>query len=304
VTRVVRAAFPLALITALAWVASSWAKDAAVSGDTTTTNLSAFGGQLAWSRESPKGVHRLVSYSTKPTLLGPPRPMDISVRTSDSPFDPDVGVSSRGEPRVVYTRCAGVSGRNCDVYQFDGKKQAKLKGVSTERCSEFAPSIWRGIVAFARSGPRGCDGLYLKGRGPPLRLDHRIPADTDITRNQVAYLHIPKPSRTIIRVFSLSKGGGRSHVVVAGLRAEGERTRVTNPTFKGRHLYFLFEDLRRRDFLLGRSITQPGSAVEFSDRKLPGSVDSIAVDGRAFFYTNGKGVYEATDPAPRFSARG
>jgi hypothetical protein len=303
VARVVRAALVLAVVAVATWVASSWAKDAAVSGDTTTTNVSAFGGELAWSRESPNGVHRLVTYSTKPTLLGPSRPMDINVRTSDSPFDPDVGVSSRGAPRVVYTRCAGLSGRNCDVYQFDGRKEAKLKGASTERCSEFGPSIWKGIVAFARSGPRGCDGLYLKGRGPPLRLDHRIPADTDISRNDVAYLHIPTPRRTIIRVFSLSKGGGRSHVVVAGVRADGERTRVTSPTFRGRYLYFLFEDQRRKDFLLGRSIAQ-GSAVEFSDRKLPGSVDSIAVDGRAVFYANGRGVFEATDPAPRFAARG
>jgi hypothetical protein len=301
---VARAALVLAVVGMATWVASSWAKDDSVSGDTTTTNVSAYAGTLVWSRESPSGVHRLVSYSTTPTLLGPPRPTDIDVRTSDSPFDPDVGVSTRGAPRVVYTRCAGVSGRNCDVYQFDGKKESKVKGASSARCSEFAPSIWRGVVAFGRSGPGRCPGLYLKGRGPALRLDRRIPADTDLSRNRVAYLHIPKPSRTVIRVFSLSKGGGRSHLVVAGVRAEGERTRVTTPTFAGRYLYFLFEDQRRKDFLLGRSIGQPGSAVELSDRKLPGSVDSIAVGGRRFYYTNGRGVLRATDPVPRFSARG
>jgi hypothetical protein len=301
--RVFRAALLLALIMGLSWAVSAWAKESAISGDTTTQNVNAFAGELAWSREAPNGVHRLVTYSPKPTLLGPPRPMDVDVRTSDSPFDPDVGVSTRGEPRVVYTRCVGVSGRNCDVYQFDGKRESMVKGAASSRCSEFAPSIWRGIIAFARSGPGRCGGLYLKGRGPALRLDARIPADTDINRNQVAYLHIPKPSKPVIRVFSLSRGGGRSHVIVAGVRAEGERTRVTNPTFKGRFLFFLFEDLRRDDFLVGRSRAQPGSVLEFSDRKLPGSVDSIAVDGRAVFYTNGKGVYQATDPAPHFSAR-
>ena len=282
---------------------SALARDAVISGDTTAANLSASGGTLAWSREVPGGNH-LVTYVTPPTLLGPPRPMDVSVRASDSPFDPDVGVSPAGKPRVVYTRCGGVSGRNCDVYQFDGRRERKVRGASTSRCSEFAPSIWRGIVAFARRGPRGCNGLYLKGRGPALRLDRRVPADTDVNRSRIAYLHIPRSGRTVIRVISLAAGGARSHIVVSGLRAKGERTRVTNPTWSGSYLYFLFEDQRREDFLIGRSRGQAGSALEFSRRTLPGFVDSLAVDRRSFFYTNGKGVFQASDPAPQFATAG
>ena len=245
------AALVLAALSALGWCASALGKDASVSTDRTAANLTAFGLGLAWSREDSNGRHQLVSYTRLPTLGSQPPPSDLGVPSSSSPFDPDLGVDRRGRPAVVYTRCAGVSGRNCDVYGFDGKVESKVRGASSSRCSEFAPSIWKGIIAFARSGSRRCNGLYLKGRGPALRLDRRIPADTDIRGNRVAYLHAPSANRSTIRIFSFSSQGGRSHIVVAGVRAQGERTRVTYPEFAGRYLYFLLEDLRRNDILRG-----------------------------------------------------
>jgi hypothetical protein len=114
---------------------------------------------------------------------------------------------------------------------------------------------------------------------------------------------VPSPNRTAIRLFSFSRSGGGSRVVVAGLRARGERSRVTSPTFAGRFLFFLFEDLRRNDFLVGRSRAERRSALQFSDRKFPGFVDSIALDGRSVYYTNGRGIYRATDPGARFRTR-
>ena len=296
-----RAATVLVLMMALALAASAWGKDKAISGDTTATNLSDGGYALVWSRESPVGTHRLVAYDLGIPLLSQPEPKDVGVRTSSSPFDPDVGVSSGGRSLVVYTRCAGLSGRNCDVYRFDGRTESKVSGASSARCSEFAPSIWNGIVAFGRSGSRRCNGLYLKGRGPALRLDKRVPADTDIRGNRIAYLYTPNARRTMIRIFTLSRQGGGSQLVVAGVRAEGERTRVTNPTFSGRYVYFLFEDIRRNDFLVGRSRGERGSVLEFSNRKLTGEVDSIGVDRSYIYYSNGKGVQRMDDPLPKFA---
>jgi hypothetical protein len=295
--------FLLASVTILSLVTSAWGKDTSISSDKTAANLTAYGPSLAWSREGSDGKNHLVSYTRVATLLTQPPPEDLSVRASSSPFDPDLGVDRKGKPAIVYTRCAGVSGRNCDVYGFDGKVESKVRGASSSRCSEFAPSIWKGIIAFARSGSRRCNGLYLKGRGPLLRLDGRIPADTDIRGNRVAYLHAPSANRTVIRIFSFSSQGGQSQIVVAGLRAKGERTRVTYPEFAGRYLYFLFEDRRRNDFLVGRSRGERGSVLEFSRRTLPGFIDSIGVDGQTVYYSNGRGVFQATDPAPRFSAR-
>jgi hypothetical protein len=90
--------------------------------------------------------------------------------------------------------------------------------------------------------------------------------------------------------------------VIAGLRSQGERTRVTSPTFGGSHLYWLFEDLRRRELTVGRSRGRRDSPLEFLNRPLRGAVDSIAVEGGRLYYANGRGVFEATDPVPRFAA--
>jgi hypothetical protein len=300
---VLRAATILALLTTLGLCASALGADKPISTDRSAINLTAFGPSLAWDREDSSGRHHLVSFTRVATLLSQPPPADLAVRPSDSPFDPDLGVDRKGEPAVVYTRCAGRSGRNCDIWGFDGKVESKVRGASSSRCSEFAPSIWKGIIAFARSGSKRCNGLYLKGRGPLLRLDRRIPADTDLRGNRVVYLHAPTANRTTIRIFSFTREGGQSRVVVAGVRAKGERTRVTYPEFAGRYIYFLFEDIRRKDFLVGRSRPEAGSVLEFSKRTLPRSVDSIGVDGSTVYFTNGRGVFQASDPTPRFAPR-
>jgi hypothetical protein len=302
--RFVPVAASLAVLSAVA-ATVALGKDRAISGDTTARNLSAYAGSLVWSRESPAGTHRLVTFATRSEpFLGPrDRPVDLAVRTSSSPFDPDVGVSQSGKPEVVYTRCEEVTGRNCDVYKFDGNRESKVAGASSRQCSEFAPSVWRGTVAFGRTGSRRCNGLYVKGdRGTVLRLDRRVPADTDILKGSVAYLHVSSRGTSVVRVFTIKEG--KSHVVVSGVKAEGERTRITNPTFAGRYLYWLLEDRRRHDFTVGRSRSGTSSVIEWSDRPLSGSVESIAVEGRELLYSNGRGVNQASDPVPRFSARG
>jgi hypothetical protein len=305
--RVVPAALSLALLAALGSAANAAGKDRAISTDTTATNVSAYEGSLVWSRQAAAGKHRLVTFTTLPVpLLGAsPGPTDVANASSDSPFDPDLGRSATGSSGrlvVVYTRCAGVSGRSCDIQESDGKHERKVPGASSRRCSEFAPSIWKGTVAFARSGPGRCDGLYVKGRrGKALRLDKRVPADTDIRAGKVAYLHFPSRGKSVIRVFTIKEG--RSRAVITGFTSQGERTRVTNPTFAGPHVYWLLEDLRRHDLTIGRSRGGPHSVLEWIDRKLPASLDSFAVDGRSVFYTDGRGVYVASDPVPRFATR-
>ena len=78
---------------------------------------------------------------------------------------------------------------------------------------------------------------------------------------------------------------------------------MSSPVFGGSYLYFLFEDVRRKEFRVGRTRTRANATIQFSNRTLPRKVDSIAVDGRNVFYANGRGIFQATDPVPRFSAR-
>jgi hypothetical protein len=297
-----RALTVCALSGALVCAAVAWAADEELSKDNTASNLSALDPLTVWSRQASDGKYRLVIKERVTTLLSQPAPRDLPIKPADSPFDPDIGKSASGVLLVVYTRCAGVLGRNCDVYQFDGQRERKVKGASGSRCSEFAPSIWKGAVAFGRSGPGSCKGLYVKAeRGGALRLDPAIPADTDIRAGKVAYLLAPSGRKSAIRVFTIRRGTSRA--VITGITQEGERTRVRSPVFSGRYLYWLLDDLRRNYTTVGRSRGTAHSALEWINRSLPGLIDSIAFEGKRLSYINRSGVYEATDPVPKFSAR-
>src|SRR6266516_3726694 len=147
-TRASRAVVLMILLVAvaLALPALAAAKDRVISRDRTAANLSAFGQGLVWSRTAPDGRARLV-------LRGFGAPGDVNVAPlAGGLFDPDLGEDASGGIVAVYTRCAGVSGRNCDVYEFDfaRDRERKVPGASSSRCSEFAPSIWQGAIAFAR----------------------------------------------------------------------------------------------------------------------------------------------------------
>jgi hypothetical protein len=91
--------------------------------------------------------------------------------------------------------------------------------------------------------------------------------------------------------------------VVSGFAAENESYRVSNPVLDGRFVTWLQEDRVRHEFFAGRGIAaQPKAPLEFTTQTFPGRVTSIAVGDGTFWYTNGRGLYEATNPG--FAARG
>jgi hypothetical protein len=293
-------AFGVMAITAASGAApSALAADRVVVTDPTATNVSAHNTLVVWSRLGRDGRSRLVR------LVGS-TPRDVPVRPKDGLFDPDVGTSRRGHEVIVYTRCAGLSGQGCDVWRYDdsNRRERKVPGASSERCSEFAPSVWLGTVAFARTGPGNCPGLYVARQGRVRRLEGRVPAQTDVRGSTVAYLYTPAgdPAVSSVRVRSLY--GSRSRRVVSGVDAERESYRVTSPVLDGRFVYWLQEDRVRHEFFSGRGLARRGSALEFTGRTFPGRVTSIAVARGRFFYTSGPAIYEATSPPPGFASRG
>jgi hypothetical protein len=285
---------------ALAATPTAHAADQLITGDPTAANVTAHGGSanVVWSRVGSDGRSRLVQRVKS-------RNRDLPVRPKAGLFDPDVGTSARGNQVIVYTRCAGLSGKNCDVWQYDGfdRKERKVPGASSARCSEFAPSVWIATVAFARTGPAGCSGLYIARRGQATKLDDRVPAETDLRAHRVAYLHIPPNDKT--RTFMRIRGarGGKSRVVVTGFAADGESYRVSNPFLDSRHVYWLQQDQIRNQFFAGRALAPSSSVLEFTSRLFPGMVQSLAVARAGVFNTNGQGLYLATDALGTFSAR-
>ncbi len=241
------------------------AADQKLTGDTTAANVSTHSGQPVWSRVARDGLARFVQ-----RVRG--RNRDLPVKPKAGLFDPDVGTTQRGNFTVVYSRCAGLSGQGCDVWQYDGFdfKERKVPGASTQTCSEFAPSVWLGSVAFARTGPGKCNGLFIVRRGKLRRIDSRVPADTDLRGGRVAYLFIPPGDtfRSQIRLRTLREK--RSRVIVTGFAAQNESYAVSSPVLVGRYINWLQEDRVRNDFFAGRALVTGKPALEFTQRTFPG----------------------------------
>jgi hypothetical protein len=295
-------------ILALAMPADAWSADVALTQDPTATNLSWGNFTLAWSRQAPDGTGRLVGCDLRKPAAGLPPPVcprDWPVPPSNSLFDPDVEASPIFTS-IVYTRC-GFGGRNCDIFKANSRREQKVAGASSARCSEFAPSLWQRRIVFGRSGPRGCRGLYIARPGGSVkRLDSRVPADTDVWGSRAAFLYIPASKSSTTEIRLVATAGGRSRLLVAGPGQEDVRSRVSNPVLRGRFLYWLEHDLRRNQFLVGRTRGHRRSVIQFSDRTLPGDVDSVALGEGPHrvrtYYTNGMGVFRAS-PSLRFSVR-
>ena len=185
--------------------APAHAADRLITRDPTAANVTAHGGSsnVVWARVGNDGRSRLVHRIRN-------RNRDLPVRPKTGLFDPDLGINAEGHRVIVYTRCAGLSGRNCDVWQYDvaDRRESKVPGASTDGCSEFAPSVWIGAVAFGSSGPGRCNGLYIVRRNTRLRLDERVPAETDLRAHRVAYLHIPRVTRPALSCASAARGAG------------------------------------------------------------------------------------------------
>jgi hypothetical protein len=300
----VKFGLPYLIVTAAACllgaVPVAHAADRLITRDPTAANVSthAGSGNVVWARVGSDGRSRLVQRIRN-------RNRDLPVRPKAGLFDPDLGTNLQGHRVIVYTRCAGLSGQNCDVYQYDvaDRRESKVPGASTSSCSEFAPSVWIGAVAFGRTGPGRCNGLYITRRRTTLKLDDRVPAETDLRAHRVAYLHIPPNDNTRSFVRIRGARGGKSRVVVTGFSAEGESYRVSNPVLDSRYVHWLQQDQVRNEFFAGRANAISSSVLEFTTRLFPGNVDSIATARAGVFYTNGRGLYLATDPPATFQAR-
>jgi hypothetical protein len=103
----------------------------------------------------------------------------LPVAPSQAPFDADVGPDRSGRPQLIYTRCTterpgelGVNDNDgCDlvVYSLAGAGgERPVRGANTTAGNEFAPTLWRGRIAFARQLPGGGRPLvYTRRLGAP-----------------------------------------------------------------------------------------------------------------------------------------
>jgi hypothetical protein len=190
--------------------------------------LSAYAGQVVWSQHISPEVNVLMRWRAG-------RVDRLPVRSRKVPFDLDLGPDARGRAVAVYSRCAGEheylpQGRRCDVYQLSltsGREQ-RLRRVSTLPRSEYAPTIWRGNIAYAsatRSGRKPRLMLLRRGVRRPRRLLTRtgVTASSrlepmDLTSNALVFIKGDYDAWELRRV---RLSGGRGTILAKGISQEG-----------------------------------------------------------------------------------
>jgi len=116
----------------------------------------------------------------------------LAVAPSRAPFDVDIGPDSRGRPQLIYTRCAveipsdGGANRNrgCDLYALSlaGGRERPVRAANTP-ANEFAPTLWKGRIAFARA-LEGRDGPIVYITRPGATRLRRVPGVPQRARGQ------------------------------------------------------------------------------------------------------------------------
>lgn len=175
----------------------------------------------------------------------------LPVAPSRAPFEVDIGPDRNGRPQLVYTRCKVERpvvdfGRNtstgCDLVVFSlvgPPRERPVRNANTSDGDEFAPTLWKGRVAFARrvresdrarvytrqlSAPRSRPSVRLPGapghtssRGV-LELDLRADKLAQIVRfAQSAEVRlVDVPSRSVRRLSRVGVGEGGQSLVGVG----------------------------------------------------------------------------------------
>ncbi len=113
----------------------------------------------------------------------------LPVASSRAPFDVDIGPDGQGRPELIYTRCRVEQGavdvgtndsRGCDLVVLPlvaGGVERPVRNANTADDNEFAPTLWKGRIAFARR-VRGRDRpvVLTKALGAPRsRPSERLP---------------------------------------------------------------------------------------------------------------------------------
>lgn len=158
----------------------------------------------------------------------------LPVAPSTVAFDVDIGPDRNGRPELVYTRCtrergADIGNRStgCDLVVLSlgsgsGSGERPVRAANTP-ANEFAPTLWRGRIAFARSTKgRENPGVYIvePGRGG-ARTFRRVPSaprrergsrPTDVIVDELE-LHGDR----LAEVLDLNAGGLLGEVRLVGL---------------------------------------------------------------------------------------
>ena len=165
----------LALLGALMAAAPAAAAPTTIDTLPRESGLDAGQGAVVWSRyDDAAKAYRLVVRRNGVNSLPPIDP-------SPDAFDADLGSNSRGEPAVVYSRCASYRDDRgprdrCDLYILSLKtgSERALRNANTS-ASESNPTLWRGELAWISERRGARPTVYHRSLAAGARKSRRLP---------------------------------------------------------------------------------------------------------------------------------
>jgi hypothetical protein len=262
-------------------------------------HVTARGDLLVWSPWAGPG--RLMSgFGAAASPLPIPRARFASV---------DLGTDAHGRAVLVYSACQIRRPRHCDLglYDFAGRRQRRLSGLSRRGCSDRGARISRGAIVFLRdctgSAGRHLDGVYLKRPGGPVRRVRGLPQTVesfDLAGNTFAFVErrvSDGPEESTFRVTTevrvLELGQRRSRLLARERKLEAP---VPSGTYlHDVHLDSGFAYWERQDYSTGYPPVDPfrqdivrrpidASAPE-AQLERTGRLGSYAVSGDRLYYS-------------------
>ena len=315
----------LGALSATAGVAD--AADTQLSPNATATNLSAFGGDLVYSRQIGPAEWHLVARVNG--VNG-----DLTIAPSAQPFDADLGPGPSGGVVAVYQRCPGANTSVCPLFEIalGGGTEKRIAASVPAHCRPGQPAVAGSVIVL---------GLYCGSHGTRLvrvvggRLRtlagfpklSRI-AGTDIAGKRIA---VTTDAGLAHKLAVVPVGGGSPRTVFVDNDDGGTDFNLRSPSIDGGWITFaqlaisdtghddqafrLRADARnvKTNWQTDRRVfadfpPQPPPPATSKLVNVLGELDSVAVDKGKLFYAlhppdppaGMPGVFQATDPPPSF----
>jgi hypothetical protein len=286
------------VVLALVLAAPASAEDTVVAELLRPSTIRGHAGIQVFSASDDSGYRLAILRADKVELL--------PVSPSPAPFDADIGPDSRGRPQLVYSRCAA-GGRGCDLFVFSlagGGTERPVRGANTADGDEFAPTLWKGRIAFARKLPgRDRPAVYTRELGAPRsRPSVRLPGiprrtstrgviELELYGRRLAQI-VFFAGQTEVRLVDLSDRGVR-RLAHTGVGEGGQY--FAGIGFAGGHLAWV------SSWVVGGGAVSPGiyryrlSTGELARAPFPRSV--LWVVGLALFDADGAYMTDAQPPS-------
>lgn len=229
----------LLLLIAMAAALPATASARTIAVEQGRVHADAHGDRIAWSSFDPEArVWRLVTLEAGEVVR-------TRAPAAAHPFRLDVGPGPGGQPVAVYPRCSAIGECDLFLYDFERRRQRKLRRLSSRDASESLPTVWGRWVAFARRA-NGVSTLYrarLNGKRSQvlpsgLHTGPSGPLALEMRRRRVVFVWSRQTPEGITQQQLFAAKDGDVDVLDVTNSQAGISTAFVTPEIRGRRVFY------------------------------------------------------------------